>query len=231
MQCLILASGFGTRLYPLTLNKSKALLEYKGVPLINHVLNKVSRDIDLFVTTNKKFEGDFGKWLSALNRPVTLCVEPVYKQEERLGAVGSLDYCIKKQKISDDLLVLGSDNYFEFNLPAFISAFDGKTTLVAVNDIQDKDKATQFGVVRLDGNRIIEFVEKPRKPKSSLVATACWIVPARVLSLLGEFAQGGRKDNMGDFIAYLVSRDEVHAYVFNELWLDIGSTETYYNTR
>lgn len=231
MQCIILASGFGTRLYPLTLHKAKALLEYKGVPLINHVLNRVPDDMQVYITTNKKFEGDFRQWVSGLNRPVTLCVETVYKEEERLGAVGSIDYCIKKQKISDDLLVLGSDNYFEFNLPAFISAFDGKTTLVAAYDVKDKGKATQFGVVSLDGNRIIKFVEKPRRPKSSLVATACWVLPARVLSLIGEFARGGRKDNMGDFISYLVSKDEVHAYVFNELWLDIGSTETYYSTR
>jgi glucose-1-phosphate thymidylyltransferase len=86
-------------------------------------------------------------------------------------------------------------------------------------------------VVKLDGDRIVAFEEKPQRPKSSLVATACWLLPSRILPVVGEFAQTGRKDNMGDFIAYLVGKEEVRACVFTEAWLDIGSAEVYYGTR
>jgi len=231
MKCVILASGFGTRLYPLTVDRPKAFLEYKGVPLISHIVNKIPDDLSVVVTTNKRFEPDFRRWMSTLKRQVSLCVEPVVTPEQSLGAVGSLNYVIKKNRIEDDLLVIAADNYFEFNLSEFISAFDGRTALVAVYDVGDRNKAAGYGVVRLDGNKIVEFEEKPKAPKSSLVATACWVLPSRILPSVSEFASRGRKDNLGDFITHLVKVDSVCAYVFDELWLDIGSTEAYYDTR
>lgn len=69
------------------------------------------------------------------------------------------------------MLVIASDNYFELDLLQFISAYNGKNTLVAIHDIGDKTKASQFGVIQVDGRKVIEFEEKPVEPKCSLVAT------------------------------------------------------------
>jgi glucose-1-phosphate thymidylyltransferase len=227
MKCLILASGFGTRLYPLTATKAKALLEYKGKALISHVADKIPQGIDILVNTNKKFEADFRRWQATLDRAVTLCVEPVFTEEQAFGPVGSLDYWIKAKNIAEDLLVVACDNYFEFDLRQFISTYTGKHTLVAVYDVGDKSKAGQFGVVRLEGNRIIEFVEKPAKPKSSLVAIACYIFPPRIFPLLFQCCTEGKRDNLGNFISYLVEVDKVQAYTFSDVWFDIGSLEVY----
>jgi len=227
MKSLILASGFGTRLYPLTATKAKALLEYKGKALISHVVDKIPQGIDILVNTNKKFEADFRRWQATLDRAVTLCVEPVFTEEQAFGAVGSLDYWIRAKKISDDLLVIASDNYFEFDLPKFIAAYNGENTLAAVYDIGDKSKASQYGVVHLDGRKITELAEKPAQPKSSLVAIACYIFPPRIFPLLFQCCPQGRKDNLGNFISYLVEKDEVHAYTFSDAWFDIGNIEVY----
>ena len=70
MKCLILAGGFGTRLYPSTLNQAKALLEYKGKPIISHIVDKVPQHIDIMVSTNKKFEADFHQWQQKTDRKV-----------------------------------------------------------------------------------------------------------------------------------------------------------------
>lgn len=231
MKCLILASGFGTRLYPLTQTQAKALLPYKGKPMINHVVDKVPRGIEILVNVNKKFEQDFYEWQDKLDRDVTLCVEPVYNEEQMLGAISSVNNWIAEKQINDDLMIIGSDNYFEFSLNAFVDSYNKSNVSVAIYDIGDKNKATEYGVVRLDGTRIIEFEEKPEVPKSSLVATACWIIPARIFPLIAEFCSQGKQDNLGSFIAYLVQREEVYAYVFDELWLDIGSIEVYYSTK
>lgn len=99
----------------------------------------------------------------------------------------------------------------------------GYVGLVAIHDIGDKSKASQFGVVRLDGHKIIELQEKPAEPKSSLIATAIYIFPPRIFPLLSQYCSEAKKDNLGSFIAYLIDKDEVHAYVFDELWLDIAS--------
>ncbi len=227
MKCLILAGGFATRLYPLTINRAKALLEYKGAPIINHIVDKIPSNIDIMVSTNQKFEADFSRWQQGLGREVEILVEEALSEGQKLGAVSSLSYWIESRSISEDLLVFAGDNYFEFDLAQFIARYDNKHTLVAVYDIGDKDKASQFGVVRLDGHRITQFQEKPARPESNLVATACYIFPQRIFPLLLQYCRQGKRDNLGSFIVYLIDYDEVHAYIFTEPWLDIGSLENF----
>ena len=225
MKCLILAGGFGTRLYPLTINKAKALLEYKGKPLISHIVDKVPREIGILVNTNKKFEGDFHRWQRGIGREVDILVEDVSSEGQKLGAVGSLNFWIENEQIAEDLLVIAGDNYFEFDLARFIAKYDGKHALVAIYDIGDKNKAIQFGVVQLAGHRITEFQEKPAKPKSSLVAIACYLFPPLIFPLLHQYCWQGKRDNLGSFIAYLIDHEEVQAHIFTEPWVDIGSVE------
>ncbi len=223
MKCLILASGFGTRLYPLTQKTAKGLLPYKGKPVISHIIEKVPDTIDIFVTVNRKFASQYEDWKKGLERHVTLWVEPVDNEEQMLGAVGSLDYWVKGNSIEDDLLVIAGDNYFDSSLEDFISAFNSKDTLIAVYDIGSRDEARQFGVVKLDGTRVVELAEKPQNPKSSLVSTACYIFPSRIIPLLDCYCKNTKRDNLGSFISYLAEEDSVHAYVIDGAWFDIGS--------
>ena len=225
MKCLILAGGVGTRLYPLTINRAKALIEYKGKPLITHIVDKVPQDIDFLISINRKFETDFRHWQGTIDRQVELCVEDVWTEERRKGAVSALNFWIKHKHIAEDLLVIAGDNYFEFDLSKFIASYNGKNTLLAVYDIGDKSKASQFGVVQLDEHRIIELEEKPAKPKSNLIATACYIFPLRIFPFLSQYCSEGKRDNLGNFISYLIDTDEVHAYTFTEPWLDIGGAK------
>ena len=229
MKSLVLSSGFGTRLYPLTLNVAKGLLDYRGRPLIDYVIDKIPQDVDILVNVNKKFEDDFRRWREGIPRQIMICVEPVYNEEQSLGAIGSITYWIKNENITEDLIVLASDNYFEFNMTEFIGKFNGKNTLVAVQDIGDVSLASKYGVVQLDGDRIARFEEKPPEPKSSLIATACWILPSRVFPIMLEYSSAGKRDNLGSFITYLIeeANEEVHAFSFTERWLDIGSIEVY----
>ncbi len=226
MKCLILAGGLGTRLYPVTFNRAKALLEFKDKPLLTHIVDKVPQGIDIYISTNKKFEVDFRHWQKGIDRHTELCVEEASTEEQKMGAVGSLNFWINRQNITEDLLVIAGDNYFEFDLSRFVAAYNGKHALVAVYDIGDKSKATQFGVVSLRRNRIVEFVEKPTKPKSSLIATACYIFPPRIFPLLCQYCTEGKRDNLGNFISYLIDTDKVHGYTFTELWLDIGTGQS-----
>ncbi len=223
MKCLILCGGFGTRLYPLTLTKAKPLLEYKGKPLLTYIVDKVPKDMDIFVSTNRKFESDFLHWQRGIDRSVEICVEDVWSEEQRKGAVGSLNFWICNKSINEDLLVIAGDNYFELDLSRFIAAYNGKSTLIAVHDIVDKTKARQFGVVKLERNRIVEFTEKPSEPESSLIATAIYIIPPRLFPALSKYCSENKRDNLGNFFSYLVSTDKVFAYIFKEVWSDIGS--------
>lgn len=223
MKCLLLASGFGTRLYPVTKKTPKGLLPYRGKPVITHIVDRIPPGIEVYVTTNLRFEAQFQKWRAELSRSVNLFVEPVASEEERLGAVGSIEYFVRMNSIAEDLLVIASDNYFDFDVVDFISCFDGNLALNAVYDIGSLKEARQFGVVSLAGDRLAAFAEKPENPASSLISTACYIFPARVLPLLADCCRSGQCDNLGNFISHLISRDGVRAYVFRGTWFDIGS--------
>jgi len=226
MKCLILAGGFGTRLYPLTIHQAKALLEYKGKPLLTHIVDKVPQEMDILVSTNRKFETGFRRWQETIGRPVEICVEDVRTEKGKKGAVGSLNLWIEQKHITEDLMVIAGDNYFEFDLSRFMASYNGRNTLVAIYDIGDRSKAGQFGVVRVEGHRITELKEKPARPGSSLIATACYIFPPGIFPRLSRYCAEGERDNLGNLIAYLIDTDEVHAYTFTEQWLDIGSANS-----
>lgn len=222
MKCLILAGGFGVRLYPLTQNKAKALLEFEGKPLVNYLIEMVPRSMEIMVSTNRKFEVDFLKWQEEVGRDVELWVEETLREEEKRGAVGALDFWVSQKDIKEDLLVIAGDNYFGFDLARFIEAYNGNT-LVAIHDIGDRDKAREFGVVQVDGSRLVGLEEKPQNPKSSLIATACYVFPPRVFPILHQYCVRSRRDNLGSFLAHLIDIDEVYGYLFSERWFDIGS--------
>jgi glucose-1-phosphate thymidylyltransferase len=229
MKCLILAGGFATRLYPLTYNRAKALLDYRGKPVINHIIEKIPSDVEILVSTNKKFETDFLNWQTTVRRHVEICIEEAVSEEQKKGAVGALDFWIKNRNINEDLLVIAADNYFEFELKEMISKFDGHHALIATHDVGDKDKACeigkacQLGLVTLESDRIVRFDEKPPQPTSSIISTGIYILPPGVFPLISKCSREGKHDNMGGFISYLLETgEEARAFVFKELWMDIG---------
>ena len=65
MKAIVLCAGYATRLYPLTLNKPKPLLEVKGRPLLDYIIDNIEKIADIneiFIATNNKFFNDFSKW-------------------------------------------------------------------------------------------------------------------------------------------------------------------------
>jgi len=221
VKCLILASGFGTRLYPLTRDTAKALIQYKGKPLLTHIVERIPRNIDILLVTNRKFESDFLRWQQNMDRRVAIAVEDVWTEKEKKGALGSLTFGIEQGNINDDLLVLASDDYFEFDLSRFIAAYSGENALVAVHDIGDKKRARQFGVVEVEKGRIVRCEEKPAHPKTSLIGIACYLLPPRLFPVLSRYHhEHPEVDQLGRFITYLVESDTVDAYIFTELWQD-----------
>lgn len=228
MKCLILAGGFATRLYPLTRTRAKALLEFRGKPVITHVVNKIPRTVDIMVTVNKQFEADFLRWRDTLDRPVEILVEEAVSDEQKKGAIRAVDFWIKNKSITDDLIIVAADNYFELDVADLIEKFDEKNAIVAVYDVGDKEKACelgrvcQVGLVIVENDRIVRLDEKPPEPTSSIVATGIYVLPSRLFPVLSRYCTGSKRDNLGSFITHLLDYEEVHAYTFTETWIDIG---------
>lgn len=233
MKAVILAGGFAKRLWPLTKDTPKPLLEVAGKTIIEHILAKVELidDVDeIFISTNSKFEEQFKRFVNNYNstKKIKLVIEPALKEGEKLGSIGGLKYLIDKENITDDLMVVGGDNLFEFDLSDIFDFYTGKNSaVIAVHDVRDRTLAQKYGIVVINGkSRIINFEEKPSKPRSTLASTAIYLYPSRVLKLVREYLeQGNSPDKAGEFIAWLHKRENVYAFVFKEKWFDIGSFE------
>jgi len=234
MKLLILAAGYATRLYPLTLDKPKPLLKIGGKPIVEHILEKaknIEEINEVFIVTNNKFYKNFLEWQDAFSYhvPVKIINDKTETNESRLGAVGDIDFVIRSDNIDEDLIVIAGDNLFEFNFTNFINFYkEKKSTIVALIDLKEKEKlANTFGTVLLDENKkVINFEEKPKDPKSTLAATACYIFTKEDLTELKKCMDENKKpDNSGDFVNYISQKKDVFGWVFEERWWDIGSKE------
>ncbi len=235
MKAIILAAGYATRLYPLTLNTPKALLEVANKPIINHIMDKIHeiKEIDeVHVVTNNKFFQVFLDWANNFEseKKISIINDNTTSNDDRLGAVGDIHFTINEKNIDDHILIVASDNLFEFSLKEFIDFSKQKgSSTVAARDLLEKEKvANRFGTIEIDENhKIIGFEEKPEFPKSTLASTACYFIHSNHLAPLKEWinSKEGKIDNSGDMIKYLSEDLEAHSFVFTDRWFDIGCLE------
>ncbi|MCX6711450.1 MAG: nucleotidyltransferase family protein [Candidatus Woesearchaeota archaeon] len=231
MHAIILAAGYGTRLYPLTKETPKPLLPIIDKPIIEYRVEKIKHtDLDsISIVTNNKHYPHYLKWLQNSNfKNIDLINDNTNSNKQRLGGIKDLMLVIKKQHINEDILVLAADNLFAFDLQKFINFFRQNGTCIAVHDIKSKQLAKNYGVIDVKDKKLISFEEKPQEPKTTLVSTACYIISKDHLSLLNNYlAQKNNPEGIGYFIPYLMNYDNIYAYIFQEPWYDIGSIESY----
>jgi len=236
VKAIILGAGYGTRLYPLTKNTPKPLLTVGGKPILEHILEKVGQvpAVDhVLVVTNDRFVSHFETWRQSFSwdKPIDVLNDGTTTNDNRLGAVGDIYFALKQREIRDEVLVVGGDNLFEFDLSKAWGFFQDKgSSIVGLYDMVDKNKvAGLYGVVSIDEfSKIVEFAEKPKNPKTALISTALYFLTVGDLDTLRSYIeQGQRADNLGDFIRYLIDHQDVYGYVFRENWFDIGSFEQY----
>ncbi|PSP49157.1 glucose-1-phosphate thymidylyltransferase [Halobacteriales archaeon QH_7_69_31] len=232
MKAVVLAGGYATRLWPITKHRPKMLLPVGETTVIDRVFRELETDDrieEVYVSTNERFAAAFESHLadSGFEKP-RLSVEDTTEESEKFGVVGALGQLVERENVDDDLLVVAGDNLIGFDLPAFVDYFErtGAATLAA-HDVGDREKAKSYGLVELDGDRVVDFQEKPAEPKSTLVSIACYGFPAESLRF-GEYLAGDNNpDEPGWFLQWLQSREPVHAYVFEEPWFDVGTPESY----
>ncbi|MBI2971160.1 MAG: nucleotidyltransferase family protein [Candidatus Aenigmarchaeota archaeon] len=234
MKCILLCGGFAKRLWPMTLSVSKPLLEVGGKPVINYILEKLEtiKGIDsVLVSTNARFERDYTSWKAKyhFDKPVHIIIEDSRREEEKLGAIGGVHYVLSTQRIQDDCMIIAGDNLIGFDVADFVECFRKKKhPVVAAFDLKDRSKARLYGILKVDGTqRVVDFVEKPQEPASTLASTGCYLFPRASLHYFGEYlSEGNHKDAPGFFLQWLHKREAVYAYIFENNWFDIGDKDS-----
>ena len=235
MKCIILCAAYGTRRYPLTLNKPKALLDIDGRTLLDHIIDEIEhvKEIDgVFIVTNDRFYMQFVWWLNHYKggKKAEIINDSTSTNETRIGGIGDLALAIESKNIDDDILVIAGDNLFFFDAKRFVDFFNEKKSIaVALYDVKSLEEAKKFGVVALDSSlKIIDFEEKPEVPKSTLISTACYIFRKKDLQDIRDYMKtSNNKDGPGFLIKHLYPLKDAYGFVFNEPWFDIGSIEQY----
>ena len=235
MKAIILVAGYATRLYPLTLNTPKALLEINGKAIIDYIVDEINTidEIDtIYVVTNHKFAEHFGNWAKTVksDKPVEVIDDGTTTEETRRGAIGDILYTIDEKNIDDETVIIAGDNFFTYKLKDYFDYYKkvGKDC-VCVKELKDPELCKAFAVVLKDENgKVIEIEEKPENPKSDKVAYATYMYTKDTMKLIKKYIDEGNKpDAPGHFPEWLCKFKDVYAYIFDGECYDIGTPQSY----
>ncbi len=237
MKAVITAAGYASRLWPLTKDTPKPLLEVRGKPIIGHILDKIAEisAVDaVYIVSNAKFYPHFEKWLAGLEgkyaAEVKILNDGTNSNDDRLGQVGDIIFAMDKEKIDDDLLVVAGDNLFNFSLLHSYNLFmkNGNSILNPLWESKSYKAARESGsvVIDEDTNRFVEFMEKSPTPKSTLISLGIYFFPKEKLQLIRKYVdEKNNPDKMGFFLMWLMQQEPVIGHVYTETWFDIGWIE------
>jgi glucose-1-phosphate thymidylyltransferase len=236
MKVIILAAGYATRLYPLTLTQPKPLLPVAGKPMVEHVLDNLAPmgGIDrVYVVTNAKFAGHFEQWSAGYAAKAKLNFTTVNDgstdDTNKLGAIGDIHYVLTTQNVDDDIIVVAGDNLFDSPLTDFGRCCREKNApVLAVYDVGNLEEIKKYNSISVAENgQITFFEEKPKQPTSTLTGIALYYYPKHTLPLIRQYiAEGNNPDQPGRLVQWLYPRTPVYTWRVPGLWYDIGSKET-----
>lgn len=233
MKCLILAAGYATRLYPLTENFPKPLLDVGGKTILDWLVDDIDTlgVIDEYVViSNHKFAHHFDAWAATKSQKVTVVDDGTDSNETRLGAVRDIQFAIDTLKLDDDMLVIAGDNVLDFSLTRFVKyAMNKKTSCVMRYYEAETKKICKSAALVIDENDLVlNMEEKPAEPKSNWCCPPFYFYAREDAKRVeAGIASGCGVDAPGSYIAWLCKQTAVHAMEMPGSRYDIGNLESY----
>lgn len=235
MKAIFLVAGYATRLYPLTKNMPKALLEIGDKEILTYIYREIEtldRVDEVYVITNHKFYKHFCLWAEKTesSKKITVIDDGTTNEDNRRGAIGDIKYVIDQKQIKEDIIVIAGDNFFTYKLKELYNYYENiKDDCVCVKKIDDIEELKSFAVACLDeNNKIIELEEKPQLPKSNIAVFATYIYTKSTIGLFEKYlSQGNKPDAPGYFVEWLYTQKPVYAYKFAGECYDIGTAQSY----
>jgi glucose-1-phosphate thymidylyltransferase len=232
VKLLVLAAGYATRLYPLTLDRPKALLDVAGRPMLEHVLGALAPIPELdgtYVVTNSKFAPAFEEWARGSSFGATVVDDGTVDDAGKRGAIGDIGYVLEQEGVDDDLVVVAGDNLFSEPLDGFgDAARELQAPILAVYDVGDLEAIRKYNAIDVDGDgRIVFFEEKPEHPRSTLTGIALYYYPRETLSLVRTYLdEDNNPDQPGRLVQWLYPRTDFYTWRVPGVWYDVGSKES-----
>lgn len=218
-KAVLLIGGRGTRLRPLTDKTPKGMLEVHGKTIIEHLFDLLRKYgiRDAVLSTGylkEKIKGYFQDG-SRIGMSITYVEE-----NEPLGTAGPLK--LAKKYLKDSFIVSNGDELKNINIPRMFRLHKRKNALATIA-LTTVDDPSHYGVARLDGSRIIEFVEKPSHPPSNLINAGFYILEPEVIGMIPDGFSMLEKD----VFPKLAQLGRLRGFPFAGQWFDIGNIERY----
>lgn len=233
MKCLILAAGYATRLYPLTENFPKPLLEVGGKTILDWLIDDIETagQVDEYVViSNHKFAAHFENWAADRREKITVVDDGTSTNETRLGAVKDIQFAMEALDIDDNLLVIAGDNLLDFSLTGFIDYAVQKQASCLMRFYEaDEQKLLKCGVVTIDqDDRILQMTEKSPNPATHWCCPPFYYYTKADARLVAKGIEAGcGTDAPGSYMAWLCQQTKVYAMEMPGKRYDIGNLESY----
>lgn len=233
MKCLILAAGYATRLYPLTENFPKPLLEVGNKTILDWLVDDIdeSKLVDEYVViSNHKYAHHFVEWAKSKSQKVTVVDDGTSTNETRLGAVKDIQYAIDELHLDDDVLVIAGDNVLDFSLTKFIEYANTKQASCIMRYYESDDKKLlKCGVVTIDENdKIVNMTEKVSNPATHWCTPPFYYYIKEDARRVKDALEAGCGfDAPGGFFVWLCKQTDAYAMEMPGKRYDIGNLESY----
>jgi glucose-1-phosphate thymidylyltransferase len=223
---IIPVAGEGTRLRPHTYSTPKVLINVAGKAMISHILDRlVEAGIDDIVFVIGHMGGEVREFVQRNYDFNARFVE----QAERKG-LGHAVYLARELTPPGPVLIVLGDTLFRADLRKVLGS---PVSLIAVMETDDPKR---YGIVKLDGARVVGIIEKPADPPSNLAVIGIYYIPnsAVLFGCLEEVISEGLKTKgeyqLTDALALMTERGERLEVFKVDGWYDCGKKETLLRT-
>jgi len=220
----VLAGGLGTRLLPLTKITNKHLLPVYDRPMVYYPIEKlVQAGIrEVMLVTGGESAGDFLRLLEngrefGLNR-----IHYTYQQGS--GGIAAALALTEDFAEGDRLVAILGDNLFEDDLSSCVRRFEQQERGARIL-LKAVDEPERFGVATVVRGRVMSIVEKPKRPRSRLAVTGCYMYDAKVFDIIRTLKPSRRNElEITDVNSAYLEAGELEHEILKGWWQDAGSS-------
>lgn len=222
-QAVILASGDGVNMRPFTYEIPKPLLPVKGRPILEYSIEMLRdanvRDIVLVVShLADKIRNHFGDG-SKYGVSLTYVEEKTPR-----GTARSLKAAKKYLNTQSPFVLMYGDVLLNLDLSDLLTLHEEQEAFATLALTTTADPGG-YGVVRLRGNSVVGFSEKPtRSATSALINAGVMVFSSGIFSYVEQRGVTALEE---DVLSQVVKNEDVIGYPFEGTWFDVGTPEEY----